>query len=88
MFLMCRLPSNAPTLLTLHFWRHHEGRDRQLDAAEHLKGMACHCGGVDLDHAVLGTLRNGLYRCNINGFQKHNTGGLDAPVREASPHAT
>ena len=30
-----------------------------------------------------------FYRCNINGFQKHSTGGLDAPVREASsPDAT
>ena len=33
-------PVDAP------FWRHHEGRDRQSDAAEHLKGMAYHESGV------------------------------------------
>src|SRR6266446_10103972 len=35
-------PIQRAGLLDAPFWRHHEGRDRQLDAAEHLKGMAYH----------------------------------------------
>ena len=33
-------PIQRAGLVDAPFWRHHEGRDRQLDAAEHLKGMA------------------------------------------------
>jgi hypothetical protein len=32
-------PIQRAGLVDAPFWRHHEGRDRQLDAAEHLKGM-------------------------------------------------
>src|SRR4029077_10813411 len=42
MFLMCRLPIQRTGLVDAPFWRHHEGRDRQLDAAELLKSMAYH----------------------------------------------
>ena len=33
-------PIQRAGLVDAPFWRHHEGRDRQSDAAEHLKGMA------------------------------------------------
>src|ERR1700686_5391307 len=33
-------PIQRTGLVDAPFWRHHEGRDRQSDAAEHLKGMA------------------------------------------------
>jgi hypothetical protein len=33
-------PIQCTGLVDAPFWRYHEGRDRQLDAAEHLKGMA------------------------------------------------
>src|SRR5258707_15823175 len=41
-------PIQRAGLVDAPFWRHHEGRDRQLDAAEHLKGRAYHEAG----HAV------------------------------------
>ena len=45
-------PIQRTGLVDAPFWRHHEGRDRQLDAAEHLKGMAYHEAG----HAVVAYL--------------------------------
>ena len=45
-------PIQRAGLVDAPFWRHHEGRDRQLDAAEHLKGMAYHEAG----HAVVAYL--------------------------------
>jgi hypothetical protein len=51
MFLMCRPQSNAPALLTLHSGDIMKA-GTQLDAAEHLKGMAYHEAG----HAVVAYL--------------------------------
>jgi hypothetical protein len=45
-------PIQRAGLVDAPFWRHHEGRNRQLDAAEHLKGTAYHEGG----HAVVAYL--------------------------------
>jgi hypothetical protein len=45
-------PIQRTGLVDAPFWRHHEGPDRQLDAAEHLKGMPYHEAG----HAVVAYL--------------------------------
>ena len=45
-------PIQRAGLVDAPFWRHLEGRDRQLDAAEHLKSMAYHEAG----HAVVAYL--------------------------------
>jgi len=45
-------PIQRAGLVGAPFWQHHEGRDRQLDAAEHLKGMAYREAG----HAVVAYL--------------------------------
>ena len=36
-------PIQRTGLVDAPFWRHHEGRDRQSDAAEHLKGNGLNC---------------------------------------------
>jgi len=45
-------PIQRTGLVDAPFWRHHEGGDRQLDAAKHLKGMAYYEAG----HAVVSYL--------------------------------
>ena len=45
-------PIQRAGLVDAPFWQHHEGRDGQLDAAEHLKGMAYREAG----HAVVAYL--------------------------------
>jgi len=52
MFLNVPPPIQRTGLVDAPFWRHHEGRDRQSDAAEHLKGMAYH----EASHAVVAYL--------------------------------
>jgi hypothetical protein len=56
------------------FWRYHEGRDRQSDAAEHLKGMAYHEAG----HAVVAYLFGRAY---IRRFGKRLSPEVSQKVR-------
>jgi hypothetical protein len=52
MFIMVPPPIQRTGPVDAPFWRHHEGRDRQSDAAEHLNGVAYHEAG----HAVVAYL--------------------------------